>query len=49
MNTIKISVEYQECTYNELNNTDSELTNAAREATYKSYAPYSNFHVGAAI
>lgn len=49
MNTIKISVEYQECTYNELNNTDCELTNAAREATYKSYAPYSNFHVGAAI
>lgn len=49
MNTIKISVEYQECTYNELNNTDRELTNAAREATYKSYAPYSNFHVGAAI
>lgn len=25
------------------------LTQKAREATYKSYVPYSNFHVGAAI
>lgn len=39
-------------TYNndtELSVQENKLLNEARKATYKSYAPYSNFHVGAAI
>lgn len=33
----------------QLNNEDKTLVMAAREATNLSYAPYSNFHVGAAV
>lgn len=33
----------------ELSTLERQLLNEARKATYKSYAPYSNFHVGAAI
>ncbi len=29
--------------------TEQELINAAKEASKKAYAPYSNFHVGAAL
>lgn len=35
--------------YNELNEEDKKLVDLAREATKSSYAPYSNFHVGAAL
>ncbi len=50
MNTIKLASNIKNVPYNELNNTDSELTNAAREATYKkAMHPTLNFHVGAAI
>lgn len=35
--------------YNELNEEDKNLVNLAKEATKSSYAPYSNFHVGAAL
>lgn len=34
--------------YEELDAADRELIDAAREATHRSYAPYSNFSVGAA-
>lgn len=34
---------------NELNESEQRLVNAAKEATYRSYAPYSNFSVGAAV
>jgi cytidine deaminase len=33
----------------ELPETEQKLMAAARQATHKSYAPYSNFHVGAAV
>ena len=35
--------------YNELNAEDKNLVELAREAVKGSYAPYSNFHVGAAL
>ncbi len=35
--------------YNELNDEDKNLVDMAKEATKASYAPYSNFHVGAAL
>ena len=35
--------------YNELTEEDKNLVNLSKEATSRSYAPYSNFHVGAAL
>ncbi len=35
--------------YEELNETDRHLVDLAREATLRSYAPYSHFRVGAAL
>lgn len=35
--------------YDELDETDRTLVDTAREATFRSYAPYSHFRVGAAI
>ena len=35
--------------YNELTEEDKNLVNLSKEATRRSYAPYSNFHVGAAL
>lgn len=44
--TIEIAVKIYD--YEELNAADRELMDAAREATRRSYAPYSHFSVGAA-
>ncbi|MDE5844075.1 MAG: cytidine deaminase [Muribaculaceae bacterium] len=49
MKTITSSFEYNVVDYNELSNVQKELVDHARKATYRSYAPYSNFKVGAAI
>lgn len=38
-----------ELAYDELNDTERSLVDTARQATYRSYAPYSKFSVGAAI
>lgn len=46
-NTIQIN--YDVCTLDDLTAEERELVLAARKATYTSYAPYSNFKVGAAI
>lgn len=50
MKTEKIEIAYT--TYNsiqELTNQQQELIRAAQKATMNAYAPYSNFHVGAAV
>ena len=41
--------EYYLCTEDELSAADREVLLAARNAVKSSYAPYSNFHVGAAV
>lgn len=45
----KISIDYKEYSYDELPAQDRELVDAAKKMTESSYAPYSEFHVGAAI
>ena len=42
-------IHYQECMMSELDEADRLLLEAAIEATDTAYAPYSNFHVGAAV
>ncbi len=49
MKTIEIKTEIKSYNYNELTETDRQLVDMAREATSRSYAPYSHFRVGAAI
>lgn len=49
MKTITLTIEARECGIDELNTDDRRLVEAAKEATRSSYAPYSRFHVGAAI
>ena len=50
MTTKEINIRYQEYTsIEELNAEDRELAQAAVEAMSGAYAPYSHFHVGAAV
>lgn len=48
MKEIKLEIHVRSLNYGELNETDRCLTDAAREATSRSYSPYSHFAVGAA-
>ena len=43
-----ININYEQCSTDELSTADRELTQAAFEATARSYSPYSGFKVGAA-
>jgi cytidine deaminase len=45
---LTISLEVHETEHN-LSTNEKRLLQEARNATYKSYAPYSKFHVGAAV
>lgn len=49
MKEFTITIPVIEATYDELTPTDRRLVDDARAATERSYAPYSHFHVGAAI
>lgn len=45
----KIEINILERSFDELSASERELVEAARQAVNTSYAPYSNFHVGAAV
>lgn len=49
MKDIQISLRVAEKTLDELTHGERDLVNLARKAVATSYAPYSHFHVGAAI
>lgn len=49
MKQLNITIPYEELDYDELQGRDAEIVRLAREATMRSYAPYSKFCVGAAI
>lgn len=49
MKTFEVKATVEELAYNELSPAELNLVNLAREATHRSYAPYSHFYVGAAI
>lgn len=42
-----LNIKYVTCSFDELEKSDAELVEAAKKATFSSYAPYSNFSVGA--
>lgn len=49
MKELNHNTRYISATFDELTEADRALVSLAREATYRSYAPYSHFCVGAAI
>ena len=49
MKEFNITVPVVELSYDELTAEERRLVDEARGATHRSYAPYSHFHVGAAI
>lgn len=49
MKTLEVKTVVEEARFDELSADDMQLVELAREATYRSYSPYSHFRVGAAI
>ena len=49
MKEVELKTVIQECQMDELSTEDRQLVEQAIEATRRSYAPYSHFHVGAAV
>lgn len=49
MKTFEIVIPVKEMQFDELSDRQKELVSLAGKATYRSYAPYSHFKVGAAI
>lgn len=48
MDTITHHITFKKYRFEELSESDQQLIEKAKEATYRSYAPYSKFNVGAA-
>ena len=49
MKQFEIKSLVREYTYDELNETDRQLVDKAKESTRNAYAPFSHYHVGAAL
>jgi cytidine deaminase len=49
MKNFKITAKIIVCDYNELNNTEKIVVDAAKKAVKSAYCPYSHFQVGAAV
>ena len=49
MKDVEVKIKIRECQMEELSDIDRAMVNIAVEATDSSYAPYSHFHVGAAL
>ena len=49
MKIVNISAKIQICSYEELKNNEKIIVDAAKNSVKRSYSPYSNFSVGAAI
>lgn len=49
MEHLKLEIEYDFCQEEELSEDEQRLVRTACEATANSFAPYSHFHVGAAV
>lgn len=49
MKELELKSVIQACQMDELSTEEQHLVNLAIEATHRSYAPYSHFHVGAAV
>ena len=49
MKEFEIKTLIRECKFEELNPSDRKLVDEAKEATKRSYAPFSKYHVGAAL
>lgn len=49
MKEYRINITLQEVTYQELSDSDRHIVDLAKEATFRSYSPYSHFSVGAAL
>ena len=49
MKDLEITAKIKICNHNELTIEQKNVVKAAEEATLRAYAPYSNYHVGAAV